>query len=108
MRLLNFFKLLNKKTNGHFGIIIAIIVLIALSITITVFGYGLLENNPDKPYAIFLFLSTLIHSVVVMLVLGAWILFQHRVMPFWKEIIIPLWEEADNNPTQKSGGKVKF
>jgi len=110
MRLLHFFKLLNKKTKGDFTVTVIVLLLFTVNIFISVYDYGLLENNPDKPYVIYLLVSTVIHFFVV---LGVWLIGStgyYWLFPFITDTIIPLWEEAgENSPaSSKPGGKVSF
>lgn len=110
MRLFNFFKLLNKKTNGHFAITTSLLILFTLNILMTVYGYGLLENNPNNPYAVFLLLSTVIHFTALTAMWGVGALIYYRFLPFITETVMPLWEESatETKTAIQSGGKVKF
>jgi len=108
MRLLNFFKLLNKKTDGHFAITIMATVVFIINIVATIYGYGMLENNVEKPFVIYLLLSTVVHGFVLLMLWMVGAIVHYKFIPFIKDTVVPLWEEADERPTQKSGGKVKF
>ncbi|RLC45148.1 MAG: hypothetical protein DRH57_08585 [Candidatus Cloacimonadota bacterium] len=110
MRLFNFFKLLNKETKGSFATSSIIILLFIVNIVITVHDYGLLANNPDKPYAVFLLLSSIIHFGALLLVWGIGALIYYWFLPFITDTVMPLWEESatEPKPSIQSGGKVKF
>ena len=109
MRLLNFFKLLNKKTDGHFAIISILTISFILNIVITVNGYGIIEYEIDKPYSIYLLLTTILHGFVLLMIWMVGTVVYYRFILFIKNTVIPLWEEAaDERPTQKPGGKIKF
>jgi hypothetical protein len=71
-------------------------------------GYSVLENNTDKPYIIFLFLSTLLHGFILLLIWMVINIIYHRVIPFIKNVVITSWEESNKEPNKKLGGKVKF
>lgn len=107
MRLLHFFRLLNKKTNGLFAITSITLIIFGVNIIIALYGYGILHNHEGEPLFEFLLLSTALHGFTIGAIWVVWYFIYHRFRPFIRVTIIPLWKE-DGKQTKQFGGKVKF
>lgn len=109
MRIINFLRLINKKTDGAFGAISILFILFVLNLIIIHYGYGLVDAREDKPYWMWIVVSSTIHGLLTFGGFIVYLVLKNTLFPFITDTIIPTWQEADNNPqTDKSGGKVKF